>query len=201
MYFLLDNNDSFVYNLYAYFQELGQEIFVKHSDEISILELEKMNLEGIIISPGPGRPSESLLSLQIIDNFKEKIPILGVCLGHQAIAYYFGAEVKKGVKPMHGKLTRLTNDGRALFKGLPRQIKVTRYHSLTVCPENILTDFDMNALSEDGVVMAISHKKYPIYGVQFHPEAVLTEYGHQLLNNYIQICKEWGNNHENNRRA
>lgn len=201
MFFLLDNYDSFVYNLYAYFQELGQEILVKRSNEISILEIEKMDLEGIIISPGPGRPSESLLSLQIIDNFKEKIPILGVCLGHQAIGYYFGADVKKGIKPMHGKLTLITNDGKALFKGFPSQIKVTRYHSLTVYPENILSDFDINAFSEDGAVMAISHKKHPIYGVQFHPEAILTEHGHQLLSNFIQICKKWRNSNENNRRA
>lgn len=201
MFFLLDNNDSFVYNLYAYFQELGQEILVKQSNEISLLELEKMDLEGIIISPGPGHPSKSLLSLQIIDNFKGKIPILGVCLGHQAIGYYFGAEVKKGVKPMHGKLTLLTNDGQALFKDLPRQLKVTRYHSLTVYPKNILSDFDINAFSEDGAVMAISHKKHPIYGVQFHPEAIMTEHGYQLLDNFIKICKKWRDNNENNRRA
>lgn len=198
MFFLLDNYDSFVYNLSAYFQELGQDILVKRSNEISLLDIEKMELEGIIISPGPGRPSESPLSLQILDKFKGKIPILGVCLGHQAIGYYFGALVTKGIKPMHGKLSLITNDGEGLFEGLPSKIKVTRYHSLVVHPEYLLTDFNINAYSEDGAIMAISHTEYPIYGVQFHPEAVLTEYGHELLNNFILICKKWRNDNANN---
>lgn len=201
MFFLLDNYDSFVYNLYAYFKELGQEIKINRIDEVSLFDIEKMNPEGIIISPGPGHPSKALLSLQIIDKFKEKIPILGVCLGHQAIGYYFGAEIKKGAKPMHGKISLLTNDGKALFKDFPRQINVTRYHSLIVHPEKIYSDFAINARSEDGAIMAISHKKYPIYGVQFHPEAIQTEHGHSLLNNFIEICKEWRINNENHRRT
>lgn len=191
MFFLLDNYDSFVYNLYAYFQELGQEIIIKRSDEISLTEIENMNLEGIIISPGPGRPAEAELSLQVIEKFQGKVPILGVCLGHQAIGHYYGANVKKGNRPMHGKISLVENDGQNLFKGLPNQFKVTRYHSLTVRPEKIDHDFHINARSDDGAIMAISHKKYPIYGVQFHPEAVLTEYGHELLNNFVQICKNW----------
>lgn len=201
MLFLLDNYDSFVYNLYAYFQELGQEILIKRPDEISLTEIEQMDFEGIVISPGPGHPSAALLSLQIIDTFKGKMPILGVCLGHQAIGYYFGAPIKKGLKPMHGKISRITNDGKSLFQGFPRQINVTRYHSLVISPDSIVADFDINALSEDGAVMAVSHKKYPIYGVQFHPEAVLTEHGHDLLSNFIEICKKWRADLEINRRT
>ena len=198
MFLLLDNYDSFVYNLGAYFQELGQEIVVKCPNEISVAEIEIMDLEGIIISPGPGRPNEAVRALEIIDNFKGKIPILGVCLGHQAIGYYFGADVKKGFRPMHGKLSLVTNNGKALFAGLPREFKVTRYHSLEVFPDNIIADFDVDATSQDGVVMAISHKQYPIYGIQYHPEAILTEYGYELLGNFIQICKKWRNSYETN---
>jgi anthranilate synthase/aminodeoxychorismate synthase-like glutamine amidotransferase len=201
MFFLLDNNDSFVYNLSAYFQELGQEILVKRPHEITLSEIEKMDFEGIILSPGPGRPSEAVLSLQIIEKMKGKIPILGVCLGHQAIGYYFGARVEKGNKPMHGKLTYISHKGKRLFQGLPEKFKVTRYHSLVVYPENILSAFYIDALSEDGAVMSISHKEFPIYGVQFHPEAVLTEYGHALIDNFIKICSEWREEYENNRRA
>lgn len=191
MLFMLDNYDSFVYNLYAYFKELGQDIIVKKPCDITIEELEKMNLDGIIISPGPGKPIDSLMSLEIIDHFKGKVPILGVCLGHQVIGHYFGANVTKGKTPMHGKISPITHNNKDLFDGLPKKINVTRYHSLIVEPTNITNTFDISALSDDNVVMAITHKNLPIYGVQFHPEACLSEYGHEMLRNFTAICKDW----------
>ena len=191
MYFMLDNFDSYVYNLYAYFQELGQEIVVKRADEVTIEEIIDMNPEGIIISPGPGRPIEATLSLLIIEYFKGKVPILGVCLGHQVICQYFGAEVKKGKAPMHVKISSVFNDGKNLFEEMPRNINVTRYHSLAVYLDENDKELDINAVAKDGAIMAISHRRYPIFGVQFHPEAVLTEYGYQILKNFIRICNDW----------
>ena len=191
MYFMLDNFDSYVYNLYAYFQELGQEIVVKRADEVTIEEIIDMNPEGIIISPGPGRPIEATLSLLIIEYFKGKVPILGVCLGHQVRGQYFGAEVKKGKAPMHGKISSVFNDGKNLFEEMPRNINVTRYHSLAVYLDENDKELDINAVAKDGAIMAISHRRYPIFGVQFHPEAVLTEYGYQILKNFIRICNDW----------
>ena len=127
-----------------------------------------------------------------------RVPILGVCLGHQIIGHVFGASVKKGERPMHGKVTAITTDGKGLFQNLPRTYQVTRYHSLVVCDENFPKELQVDARSEDGVIMAVSHRKMPIYGVQFHPEAVLTEYGHELLINYTKICKKWREAYENN---
>jgi anthranilate synthase/aminodeoxychorismate synthase-like glutamine amidotransferase len=192
MFFILDNYDSFVYNLSAYFEELGQEIKMSRPEDTSLDEIEQLNPEGIVISPGPGHPFEADFSIQIIEKFKEKVPILGVCLGHQSIAYYFGAEVKKGKQPVHGKITYLSHNSSLLFNDLPSRFKVTRYHSLVVYSDTIPKGLQVDAYSDDGTVMSISHKKFPVYGVQFHPEAVLTEYGHNLIHNYIKICKEWG---------
>ncbi len=190
MFFLLDNYDSFVYNLYAYFNELGQEVIVKRPNEVSLSEIEMMNVKGIIISPGPGHPKDAVFALELIERFKGKIPIFGVCLGHQTIGHYFNLEVKKGASPMHGKVTPITNNGKNLFKELPNKFKVTRYHSLVVNLDENNKDFEIDALSEDGSIMAITHKEYPIYGVQFHPEAILTEYGYQILDNFIKICEK-----------
>lgn len=201
MYFMLDNYDSFVYNLSAYFRELGQEILVKREKEITLSELEAMNPEGIILSPGPGKPSDAAASLQILEKFKGKIPILGVCLGHQAIGYYFGAGVKKGECPMHGKLTEIHHRSRGLFAGIPQEFRATRYHSLVVDGEHLPGALDVEAVSAEGVVMGISHKIYPIYGVQFHPEAVLTEYGLKLLENFTKICQEWRELYADNKSA
>lgn len=201
MYFMLDNYDSFVYNLSAYFRELGQEILVKREKEITLSELEAMNPEGIILSPGPGKPSDAAASLQILEKFKGKIPILGVCLGHQAIGYYFGARVKKGECPMHGKLTEIHHRSRGLFAGVPQEFRATRYHSLVVDGEHLPGVLDVEAVSAEGVVMGISHKIYPIYGVQFHPEAVLTEYGLKLLENFTKICQEWRELYADNKSA
>lgn len=192
MFFMLDNFDSFVYNLSAYFEEAGQDILVKRADEVSLSDIDRMNPEGIILSPGPGRPSDAKLAVQIIEYWKGKVPILGVCLGHQAIGYSFGAQIKKGPCPMHGKVTAIRNEGSGLFAGLPQRFRVTRYHSLIVGYNMFPGSFRIDAVSEDGVIMGISHKHLPVYGVQFHPEAVLTEYGHELVANFIGISGNGG---------
>lgn len=197
MYFMLDNYDSFVYNLSASFKELGQDILVKREHEITLSEIKALRPEGIILSPGPGKPSDAAMSLRILETFKERTPVLGVCLGHQVIGYYFGACVKKGKRPMHGKLTDIAHEGKGLFSGLPRTFRVTRYHSLVVSPEGLPKELNMDAWTGEGVIMGISHQSLPVYGVQFHPEAVLTEYGLELLNNFRKICRDWRNTYEN----
>ena len=172
MYLMIDNYDSFVYNLRAYFEEARHEILVVENDGITTGQIRQMKPEGIIISPGPKTPKDVGISAEVIRKFAGEIPILGVCLGHQTIGYVAGATVKKGTRPMHGKLSPLTHSGERLFRGLPQ-------------------DFMVDARTEDQAVMAISHRTYPIYGVQFHPEAVLTQYGHELLENFHCICQQW----------
>ena len=189
MYLMIDNYDSFVYNLKAYFEELGREIIVKRSDQITVDEIEKMQPQGIILSPGPKRPWDAEVCVQTVERLQGKIPILGVCLGHQVLGHCCGATVKKGERPMHGKVTEITNMGTGVFEGLPKKFKVTRYHSLIVKEDSIPTDYNVDAVSEDGAVMGLSHKILPLYGVQFHPEAVLTEYGHELLENFCHIAE------------
>ena len=191
MYLMIDNYDSFVYNLKAYFEELGKEILVKRSDRITIEDIENMNPEGIILSPGPKRPWDASLCVETVNKFKGKIPILGVCLGHQVIGYCAGATVEKGEKPMHGKVTRIYHNGKGLFEGLPEAFKVTRYHSLIVKEKTVSDEYRIDSIAEDGAVMGISHRTLPLYGVQFHPEAVLTEYGHELLDNFCRIAENF----------
>ena len=168
MYLMIDNYDSFVYNLKAYFEELGREILVKRSDEITLDEIEDLKPEGII---------------------QKRIPILGVCLGHQVLGYCSGATVEKGERPMHGKVTEVHHKGTGLFVGLPERFRVTRYHSLIVRQDTLPEDYEVDCISEDGAVMGISQKEHMLYGVQFHPEAVLTEYGHELLENFCKIAE------------
>lgn len=190
MYLMIDNYDSFVYNLKAYIQELGREIVVKRCDEITLEEIEHMQPEGIILSPGPKRPWDAELCVEVTERFQGQIPILGVCLGHQVLGHCCGAVVQKGERPMHGKVTELKNNGTGVFAGLPEKYKVTRYHSLVVKKESVPEEYQIDAVSEDGAVMGISHKIWPVYGVQFHPEAVLTEYGHELLENFCRIAEK-----------
>ena len=190
MYLMIDNYDSFVYNLKAYIQELGREILVKRCDEITLEEIEHMQPEGIILSPGPKRPWDAELCMEVTERFQGQIPILGVCLGHQVLGQCCGAIVQKGERPMHGKVTELKNNGTGVFAGLPEKYKDTRYHSLVVKKESVPEEYQIDAVSEDGAVMGISHKTWPVYGVQFHPEAVLTEYGHELLENFCRIAEK-----------
>ena len=192
MFLMIDNYDSFVYNLAAYFRELGQEIQVIRNDCLTLEILEQCaGLEGILISPGPGRPEDGGVSLEVVRQFSGKVPILGVCLGHQVIGHAFGAKVCRGERPMHGKVTRIQNQGQGLFQGLPSSYAVTRYHSLAVAPESVPEALRIDAWSDDGAVMALTHREVPVYGIQFHPEAVLTEYGHEILKQFITICREW----------
>ena len=191
MYLMIDNYDSFVYNLKAYFEELGKDILVRRSDRISLDKIEKIHPEGIILSPGPKRPWDASVCVETVRRFQGKIPILGVCLGHQVLGFCSGATVEKGERPMHGKVTRVYHNGKGLFEGLPETFKVTRYHSLIVKEKTIPEDYRVDSIAEDGAVMGISHRTLPLYGVQFHPEAVLTEYGHELLNNFCKIAEQY----------
>jgi anthranilate synthase/aminodeoxychorismate synthase-like glutamine amidotransferase len=191
MYVMIDNFDSFVYNLKAYFEELGREILVKRCDEITLEELEELKPEGIILSPGPKRPWDAALCVETVNRFQGRVPILGVCLGHQVLGHCAGAVVEKGKRPMHGKVTEICNYGTGVFAGLPEEFKVTRYHSLIVRGESLPEEYQVDAVSKDGAVMGISHKILPLYGVQFHPEAVLTEYGHELLENFCKIAERF----------
>lgn len=191
MYVMIDNFDSFVYNLKAYFEELGREILVKRCDEITLEELEELKPEGIILSPGPKRPWDAALCVETVNRFQGRVPVLGVCLGHQVLGHCAGAVVEKGKRPMHGKVTEICNYGTGVFAGLPEEFKVTRYHSLIVRGESLPEEYQVDAVSKDGAVMGISHKILPLYGVQFHPEAVLTEYGHELLENFCKIAERF----------
>lgn len=191
MYFMIDNYDSFVYNLSAYLMENGQDVIVRRADEVSVAEVEQLCPEGIIISPGPGHPADAKVSLNLLSHFQGKIPILGVCLGHQLIGYSYGALIQKGSRPMHGKVTHVTHNGTGLFSDIPTSFRVTRYHSLIVSQENLPENLKITAQSEEGIIMGVEHRTLPVYGVQFHPEAVLTEYGHELLANFHQICQKW----------
>lgn len=191
MYFMVDNYDSFVYNLSAYMREFGQEVLVRRADEVTLSEIYALQPEGIILSPGPRRPADAVESHRVLQEFQNKIPILGVCLGHQTLGQAFGANVCKGIRPMHGKITEIHHDGTGLFEGLPSAYCVTRYHSLVVSKEKFPSCLRANAWSEDGVIMGLEHREKPLYGVQFHPEAVLTEYGRELLMNFHKICRRW----------
>ena len=171
MYLLIDNFDSFVYNLKAYFQEIGREVLVKRCDQISLQDIEELQPKGIILSPGPKRPWDAELCVEVVKRFQGRIPILGVCLGHQVLGYCAEAVVEKGEAPMHGKVTAIHTRGTGLFSGLPERFQVTRYHSLVVREESLPTEYQVDAWSEDGAVMGFSHKTLPLYGVQFHPEA------------------------------
>lgn len=195
MYLMIDNYDSFVYNLKAYFEEAGHEILVKRNTDMTIAEIYQMQPEGIIISPGPRTPKEAGISAQVVREFTGVIPILGVCLGHQTIGYTVNARVRKGSRPMHGKVTPVFHNGKGVFHGLPQGFLATRYHSLIVDEKTLPENYRVDARAEDGAVMAISHQSLPVYGVQFHPEAVLTEYGHELLENFHIICESWRQDH------
>lgn len=190
MYLMIDNYDSFVYNLVHYFAELGVEIAVYRNDAITIDMIEALKPDGIIISPGPKDPTQTGICEGVIEQFADRIPILGVCLGHQAIAHVHGAKVVKGERPMHGKLSMITHSDIGVFKGVPSPMQVTRYHSLVVEEATLSDAFWITAKSEDGSIMGIKHKTLMLEGVQFHPEAVLTEHGHTLLANYIAWCEE-----------
>lgn len=189
MFLMIDNYDSFVYNLVRYFEEIGQDVEVVRNDKINIECIDSHKYLGIIISPGPKNPKEAGFCLDIIDKFKGKIPILGICLGHQCIGYYFGSKIIKGKKPMHGKISHITHNNKGLFYNVKNPLKVTRYHSLIIDKGEFPKELEITAETSDEVIMGIRHNTLPVYGVQFHPEAELTEEGHKILNNFVLECK------------
>lgn len=191
MLLMIDNYDSFVFNLVRYIEELGEEVLIYRNDKISVEEIKDLDIDGIIISPGPKSPKEAGISLDVLHNFKGVKPILGICLGHQCIGYYFNNRVTKGKEPVHGKLSYICHDGKYLFKGVKNPLRVTRYHSLIIDNDNLNKDIEITSCTEDNTIMGIRHKKYPIFGLQFHPEAEMTEEGHKLLENFIRITKKF----------
>lgn len=186
MVLIVDNYDSFTYNLQHYFIILGEETIVKGRDDITILDIEKMKPDYIVLSPGPGTPEEAKLPLEILDKFKGKIPILGVCLGHQCMGLYFGGSVVEGKEPVHGKVHSITHDNKGVFKDIKSPLNVTRYHSLSIARETLPKEMEITAETSDGVIMGIRHKEYRLEGVQFHPEAILTEHGIDMLKNFLR---------------
>lgn len=191
MLLMIDNYDSFVYNLVRYFEELGEEILIYRNNKITIDEIHKLKIDGIIISPGPKSPKDAGVSLEIIEEFKGKIPILGICLGHQCIGEYFKGEIIRGEKPMHGKLSYVTHCNSGIFKDVRNPLRVTRYHSLIIDNTNLPHNIEVTCKTEDNIIMGVKHKEYEIHGVQFHPEAEMTEDGHKILNNFIEITKKY----------
>ena len=185
MLLMIDNYDSFTYNLVQYFGELGQEVKTFRNDQITIEEIKKLDPKYIVISPGPCTPKESGISMQVIDSFKENKPILGVCLGHQAIGAVFGANIIKAKELMHGKTSEIQHDGNFLFEGMPDNFTATRYHSLVIEEKTLSKDFIVNARTVDGSIMGIQHCKLNVSGVQFHPESIMTEDGKKLLSNFL----------------
>ncbi|HDC4770717.1 aminodeoxychorismate synthase component 2 [Enterobacter cloacae] len=185
MILLIDNYDSFTWNLYQYFCELGAEVVVRRNDDISLTEIDALSPKKIVISPGPCTPSESGISLDVIRHYAGRLPILGVCLGHQAIGQVFGATIVRAARVMHGKTSPVTHTGTGVFSGLNNPLTVTRYHSLVIDPPTMPDCFEVTAWSETQEIMGIRHREWDLEGVQFHPESILSEQGHQLLANFL----------------
>jgi len=185
MLLLIDNYDSFTYNLVQYLGELGADVHVYRNDAVTLDQVAAWEPERIVISPGPCTPNEAGISVELVRRFAGKVPILGVCLGHQAIGQAFGGRIVRARRVMHGKLSPVEHGGRGVFAGLPSPLTVTRYHSLAIDEETMPACLEVTARADDGEVMAVRHRSFPVEGVQFHPEAILTEHGHALLRNFL----------------
>jgi anthranilate synthase/aminodeoxychorismate synthase-like glutamine amidotransferase len=185
MLLLIDNYDSFTYNLYQYLSELGQDVVVIRNDKTTIGEIEKMQPERIVVSPGPGRPENAGISNDVIRHFAGTLPILGVCLGHQCVGQAFGATVERAGEIKHGKSSLVHHDDRGVLAGLPNPFSAIRYHSLAVMKDSLPDCFDISAQTKNGIIMGLRHKDYPIEGVQFHPESIMTKEGKDLLKNFL----------------
>ncbi len=184
---VIDNYDSFTYNLVQYFGELGEEPVVFRNDEISIAQIQEMNPKKIVISPGPCTPKEAGISNDVIRSFEGKTPILGVCLGHQCIGYVYGGEIVRAPRLMHGKTSMIHHNNKDIFQGLENPFEATRYHSLVIQPESVPEVLEVMAKTDQDEIMAVRHKKFPIWGVQFHPESILTKEGKKLLKNFLKM--------------
>ncbi len=194
MLLMIDNYDSFTYNLVQYFGELKEKVKVFRNDKITISEIQKMNPDKIVISPGPGRPESAGISKEIISTLKGKYPILGVCLGHQCIGEVFGSDIIRAKRIMHGKTSKIDHNNSKLFKNIPLGFEATRYHSLIINRETIPDCFKISAWTDQDEIMGVSHKKYLIEGIQFHPESILTGQGKEILNNFLKMASDFWNN-------
>ncbi|WP_246927636.1 anthranilate synthase component II [Clostridioides difficile] len=190
MILMIDNYDSFVYNLVQYIEELGETVVVKRNNEIKIRDIEELNPEVIVLSPGPCSPKEAGICIDIVEYFKGKKPILGICLGHQTIGHVFGGDIIKAQQPVHGKVYSISHTNKGVFRGLKNPLNVTRYHSLIIDSNTVPKELEVTATTDKGEIMGIRHKKYLIEGVRFHPEAILSEYGHEMLKNFIIEARE-----------
>jgi anthranilate synthase/aminodeoxychorismate synthase-like glutamine amidotransferase len=187
MIVMIDNYDSFTYNLVQYLKELGAKVSVFRNDKVTAEKIKRLKPEKIVISPGPGRPEDAGISCDVIKEFSGEVPILGVCLGHQCIGYAFGAKIVRAKRLMHGKVSRIFHDGKEIFKGLPDPFCATRYHSLIVEAKGLPSCLKIIARTKDNEIMGIRHDKYPLWGVQFHPESIMTDCGKQMLSNFLKL--------------
>lgn len=190
MFLLIDNYDSFVYNLQHFIGELGAEVLVTRNDRISVSEALDLKPDGIVISPGPCDPDRAGICLELVEAAAGRVPLLGVCLGHQAIGQAFGGRIVRAPVPMHGKLSRICHEGRSVFARLPNSFEATRYHSLVVERETLPECLEVTAETEDGVIMGLAHRELPVHGVQFHPESIASQSGHALLGNFLSMATD-----------
>ena len=193
MLLMIDNYDSFTYNLYQYLAELGAEVVTVRNDKITLEDIEAMDPQGIIISSGPSTPLEAGISNDVIRHFGPKLPTLGVCLGHQCVGHVYGAKVDRAGEIRHGKTSMIHHDGKGVLAGLPSPFEAIRYHSLVVYPETVPDTLEVTAWTDDGLVMGLRHKEHPVEGVQFHPESIMTPQGKPLLQNFLDVVKRAGN--------
>lgn len=187
MLLLIDNYDSFTFNLYQYLAELGADVEVHRNDQITVEDCLQMGADHIVISPGPCTPAEAGISVDLVRAAAGKVPLLGVCLGHQSIGEAFGADVVSAGEIMHGKTSMVTHDGQGVFEGLPNPFEAIRYHSLAIAPDSVPPELEVTARSESGVIMGVRHREYRVEGVQFHPESIMTRSGHDLLRNFLRM--------------
>ncbi len=188
MFLMIDNYDSFVYNLRHFLGELGADVEVSRNDEISVEAALSGGYEGVILSPGPCTPNEAGICLELVRQAPDDLPIFGVCLGHQVIGQVFGGDIVRAPLPMHGKLSRVTHDGTGLLEGLPDGFEATRYHSLVIEPSSVPNSLIVNGRTDDGCIMGVRHAARPIHGVQFHPESIASQHGHRLLGNFLKLA-------------
>ena len=192
MILMIDNYDSFTYNLVQYLGQLGEEVTVRRNDEVTLAEIEAMAPEAIFLSPGPCAPEQAGITVEVIRAFHRKVPLMGVCLGHQAIGQAFGGRVVRAERIMHGKTSPILNDGRTIFKGLPSPFPAGRYHSLIVERESLPGCLEVSAETEEGEIMGLRHREYPVEGIQFHPESILTPGGKRIIRNFLQLIDQKG---------